>query len=197
MHGIIFTALKKYIRTKLGDHAWDRLRADAGLEGRLYLPMQSYPDDEIAALLDRASDLLNVPPAEFLADYGRFIVPELLQVYRGLLKPHWRTLDLILHVEHTIHHVLLLSEPNPADPPGLNLHCARIAPFQVAIRYDSSHKLCALGKGVIHGLADHFGEKLTLVERSCMHRGDPCCDLAVTVLAATPAPRARHHAGAW
>jgi Haem-NO-binding len=195
MHGIIFTALKKYIRTKLNDQAWDLLRIQSGLHGRIYLPVQSYPDDEIAALLATAPSLLNVPSAVFLDDFGRVLVPDLLQVYRGLMKPHWRTLDLILHVEHTIHHVLLLSDPDPTDPAGLNLHCARIAPFQVAIRYDSPHKLCTLGKGIIHGLAAHFAERITIVERTCLHRGDACCDLAVTVLAATQAPRV--HAGAW
>lgn len=178
MHGIIFTALKKYVKTRLGSEAWDALRTQAGLDGRVYLPVQPYPDEEILALVTTAADITGIPATELLEDYGRFIVPDLMAIYRGVLNPAWRTLDLIDHVENTIHRVVRLSSPG-AMPPELSV--VRLSPERLMIHYESARRMCSVGKGLVRGIADYYAESVTVHETSCMLRGQSCCTILVTV----------------
>jgi len=177
MHGIIFTGLKKYVRTRLGDEAWNNLRAAAGLSGRVYLPVQPYPDEELQALLTTASHLTGISAQELLEDYGRFIAPDFLTVYRALLNPEWRTLDLLEHIEKTIHPAVRANNPG-AKPPELRVD--RPEPDRLVIEYQSARQLCGLAKGLIRGIADHYGDRVTLAEPACMLRGEPSCHLVVT-----------------
>ena len=41
--------------------------------------------------------------------------------------------------------------------------------------YDSPRLLCSLLKGAIEGAAERYGEKASIVERTCMKRGDSLC----------------------
>lgn len=181
MHGILFTALKKYVKARLGPEAWDALRAEAGLDGRIYLPVQPYPDEEIQRLVSTASRITGIPATELLEDYGTFIVPDLMTIYRGVLDPGWRTLDLIDHVENTIHRVVRLSSPG-ATPPELSV--VRIAAERLVIHYDSPRKLCSVGKGLVRGIAAFYGETVSVQETNCMLRGHSSCTILVTLQAA-------------
>ena len=67
---------------------------------------------------------------------------------------------------------------NPgARPPELKAE--RTAPDEVVVTYASARRLCGFGKGIVRGLARHFGETVTLDEPSCMLRGDGECRLRV------------------
>jgi predicted hydrocarbon binding protein len=52
----------------------------------------------------------------------------------------------------------------------------------VLITYDSPRKLCAVARGIVRGVASHFGERIAIEGRRCMHRGDPHCLIAVRAL---------------
>jgi hypothetical protein len=184
MHGVILTELKKYVKARLGDEAWDTLREAAGLEGRIYLPVQAYPDDEAVALVAAASRLTGLRATEILEDYGRFIVPDLLQLYRGLLRPEWTSLDLIEHVEDTIHRAVRLHNTG-ATPP--ELVCSRPAPDRIEILYQSPRRMCSVGKGIILGIAEAFGETVEVVEDVCMLDGHPHCRIGARLVAAAAA----------
>src|SRR5690349_19363823 len=116
MHGLIFVQLKKYAAHRLGPEAWDELLHKAALKGRMYLPVQQYPDDEMHALL-RAVGLRTGGDADaVLQDLGAFMAPELMRMYGSLLERTWRTLDVIEHTEDTIHRVVRARNP-AARPP--------------------------------------------------------------------------------
>ncbi len=177
MHGILFTALKKYVRTRLGDEAWTNLRTAAGLGGRVYLPVQPYPDEEFHTLIATVSQLSGISDQTLLEDFGRSTAPDFLAVYRALLKPDWRTLDLLEHVERTIHPTVRTNNPG-ATPPEVKI--TRADANRVELRYNSPRQLCALGRGLIHGIADHYGEQVTITEPECLRRGHDACHLIVT-----------------
>jgi len=50
------------------------------------------------------------------------------------------------------------------------------------VTYDSPRKMCALARGIIHGLGRHYAESITITEPTCMLRGDPACQLIVNVV---------------
>ena len=176
MHGLIFVQLKKYASARLGLEAWDELLHKAALQGRMYLPVQQYPDDEMHALV-RAISLRTGGDADaVLQDLGVFMAPELVRMYGSLLHRSWTTLDVIEHTENTIHRVVRARNPGARSP---ELKAERTAPDEVVVTYASARRLCGFAKGIVRGLAGHFGETVTVDEPSCMLRGDGECRLHV------------------
>jgi len=76
--------------------------------------------------------------------------------------------------------VVRLRNPGAA-PPGLR--CRRVAPAEVHLSYDSNRQMCAVARGIIRGVAKHFGESVTIVESTCMHSGAPSCEISIRLTA--------------
>jgi hypothetical protein len=180
MHGIIFTSLKKYATTRLGADAWPTLLREAGLSGRIYLPIQAYEDKEILTLVSTASRITGKPTQALLEDFGEFLVPDLVSIYRSMIRPEWRTLDLLDNVENTIHKAVRLRDKT-ATPPTLVV--SRPGPNEVVVVYSSPRRMCGVAKGIVRGLASHYKERVTVSETSCMLRNDSCCRLQVKTAA--------------
>jgi hypothetical protein len=178
MHGIILSELQRYGRGKLGVTGWQKLLAEAGLSGRNYMVNAAYPDREIAALVSGAVRVTGLPRATLLEDFGRFIAPTLMMVYKSLLDPGWKTLDLIEHTEESIHTVLRARD-DAAEPPHLSVR--RDGPRVAVLTYRSHRRLCAVAKGIAHGVAAHYGERLSITEEACMAGGAPACTLRLQV----------------
>jgi Haem-NO-binding len=180
MHGIIFNELKKYANTTFGDRTWEALLAQAGLEGSVYLASRSYPDEQVGAIVAAASSATKMPPAEILEGFGEFIAPDLLAMFRSLIRPDWRTLDVLENTEETIHKVVRVQYAE-AVPPYLN--AKRTAPDSVLITYTSPRRLCSVARGIVRGMAAHYGESIDMTEPACMLRGDADCQIVVRVMA--------------
>jgi predicted hydrocarbon binding protein len=180
MHGTMFVHLRRYTEEQLGAAAWDEILTAAGLGPRAYLPIGSYPDEEMVAIVSAASKVARVGAPQLLESFGEYVAPHLLGMYRHLLKPAWRTLEVLLHVEETAHRAVRLQQPG-ASPPYLVAR--RIGDQQAELNYTSSRRLCFVAKGIIRGLADHFGERVTIQEPECMHLGAGRCLMLVSTRA--------------
>ena len=176
MHGIIFSELRKYADTRLGAGAWNQLLSTSGLGNKLYLPIQEYPDGDVVALVSATSAATGLSLEEVLEDFGAFIAPSLLKLYRTLVKPEWKTLDLLEHTENTIHTVV--RQRNSGAKPA-NLQAVRVGPNEVDLSYRSERRLCPVAKGIVRGVAAHYGEEISIEETQCMHRGAEFCRMAV------------------
>ena len=175
MHGIIFSELQRFVSTGIGPHAWTALLQKAGLAGKVYLPVNEYPDSEIKSLVAAASESTGRPTAQILEDFGDFITPSLINMYGHLLSPRWTALDVIEHPEGTVHTVVRVKNPG-AHPP--RLQAKRIGPNEVVLTYTSPRQLCFLAIGIGRGLGRHFKENLSIQQKRCMHRGDTLCEIA-------------------
>jgi len=176
MHGTIFAELQKYVVSKLGDEAWGTLRREAGVTREHYDPLEVYPDAEVGALVSAGSRVTGIPVEALLEDFGAFIAPDLLELYWGAVRPEWRTLDLLENTESAIHEVVRISQKGSTPP---YLHARRISPSEVTITYTSPRKMCAVAKGIIRGVATHYGDAISIAEPDCMLRGDAACTLLV------------------
>jgi predicted hydrocarbon binding protein len=176
MHGIIFSQLKTFVIEGHGDGVWKQICSGAGLPNKLYLATSVYPDDEITRLVASASQVLGAEVSVILEAFGKALVPGLLSVYGASLKPQWKTLDVLENVETTIHAVVRRRDPG-ATPPALESR--RNGKREVEIVYRSQRKMCALARGIVMGIADHFKERVSLTEMTCMLRGGPSCRLVV------------------
>jgi Haem-NO-binding len=179
MHGIVLTGLQRYVGSTLGTAAWGAIVDEAGLDRQSYLATEEYPDGEVVALIGAASRRASMPVPELVAGFGEFITPLLLTTYRAFIKPQWDTLDLLEHVEATIHSVVRQRTPG-ARPPVLTM--TRTGADEVTLVYGSPRKLCALAKGIARGIANHYRQRLTITDLACMHQGDPFCRIAFRVV---------------
>lgn len=186
MHGIVHAQLQKYVIARHGRPAWQELLKGTGLGSRNYLTSQQYPDADIAALVTNAATMTGEPASALLEDFGEFMAPDLIAMYRPLLKPEWRTLDLLEHTEETIHSVVRLRNPGAAPP---QLRFRRVDAAEVHLSYNSDRKMCAVALGIVRGVAKHFGDSVTIVESACMHRGAPSCEISVRLAAPSQGSR--------
>ncbi len=176
MHGVIFSRLKQYVDGKLGRAAWTELLHESGIGDKIYLAVEAYPDEELVRLMMTASRTKQIPLPKLLEDFGRELVPMYLGMYGHLIKPEWRTLDVIDHTEETIHKVVRIRNPG-AMPPVLTT--TRPSKNEVLLEYSSARRLCAVARGIIHGVAAHFDELVTIRESKCMLHGAPACLMSI------------------
>lgn len=176
MNGIIFIEIGKFAQSRLGPQAWRDAVSAAGIPSRVYYRVADYPDEEALALLSALSAALQEPVQAVLESLGEFIVPDLLRMSRYWIKPQWKTLDLIEHTEETIHETLR-QEGSQTNPP--RLRCRRTGPQEVVVTYDSPRRMCSLAKGIIAGVARHYGETVTITQPSCMLKGAADCELII------------------
>jgi predicted hydrocarbon binding protein len=176
MHGMIFAELKKYVYRSLGEAAWHRVSERAGVTRMSNLATESYPDEELFALIDAAAELANVPREQLLLEFGAFMVPDLMKVFGAFVDRHWKAMDMLEHTESVIHRAVRLQDAK-AEPPKLRI--TRDAEDGVTIVYTSARRLCSVGIGIVDGIAVHYGEPLTVVQTTCMLKGAPQCTLVV------------------
>jgi len=175
MHGMIFGELKKLVDTKLGGDSWNQLLADAGLGSRIYMPVGEYPDQEMVALVEAVSRKTALDARAVLEMFGEFIAPDLITLYRHLVKPEWRTLELLENTEATIHRVVRRRNPG-ARPPELKT--ARNG-NEVLITYASARRMCGVAIGIVRGVAAYYREVVEIEELNCMSLGASACRILV------------------
>jgi hypothetical protein len=177
MHGFIHAELRDFATSRLGTAAWREALVEAGIPRKIYLLSESYPDEELTAVLGALSRTSGEPVQALLEQFGAACVPGLLRTYGTFAHPAWRTLDLVENTEHVIHRTVRLQD-RYADPPRLSTE--RLGPGEVRVLYASPRRLCAFGVGVIRGIAAHHEEHVEISRPLCMHNGDSHCEIAVT-----------------
>lgn len=125
---------------------------------------------------------------EALEGFGRFLFPAVLRSCAPLIDPAWGALDLLEHVERALQ---AGAEGASVTRDGDRLVITSTSPYRV----------CALARGVVRGVGDHFGTPLEVTEGSCARRGHQHCVTTITRLAVggavgVPAQRDATHDGA-
>lgn len=184
MHGLIFVELKKYVETRYNKETWETLLEKAGLKHQIYLQSSVYPDGDALALIGKACEMTGLAPKAVLEDFGEFIVPDLIEQYKFLVKPTWGLLDFLENTEETIHKIMRFHKG--VTPPHLGAH--RLAPDKLVITYSSGRKMCALLRGMVKGSAKYYREEVTLMESRCMLQGDAECSFTIQVANAKVRP---------
>ena len=173
MHGLIFTAFRQY--------SWTRVEAGSEEIWRdlpNYVMTASYPDEDFETLIARAVEVTGRSRREILVDFGRFTGLWVFRVMRGdYYQESANTRRFLLNVEARIHETVRESTPLAAPP---RLRVAPLGDDGVSISYTSERKLCELLEGLVMGVADYYGENVSIEQPVCMHRGDIACSVLVT-----------------
>jgi hypothetical protein len=174
MKGVVHNLLEQLVSRDYGEDTWDALLDASSLEGA-YTSLGSYPDDDFAKLVSAASDALDMSVDEVVSWLGRNALPLFAVRYPQLFAPHDSTRSFVLTLNDIIHPEVRKLYPG-ADVPEFDFGARDDL---LVMGYRSPRKLCSFAEGLLLGSADHFGERLTIEQPSCMKRGDAQCVLEI------------------
>jgi hypothetical protein len=175
MHGLIHTEMAHFIKHQRGPNFWLKVLERAQLADRLYLQIGSYPDEEIQATVAAAAEMMEISVDDLMEEFGFFLLPQLIESYCSYVDPKWKTLELLLNTEQTIHRVVRLKDKFAAPP---RLKFSQIGENSLLLDYDSPRKMQAVARGMIKGVADWYGERVSIREISSPSGG---CQLEIII----------------
>ncbi|WP_375416079.1 heme NO-binding domain-containing protein [uncultured Hymenobacter sp.] len=155
MHGTVLALLKRYVQTQYDHSTWVRLVERSGLESGDFDHKEVYPDEHVYALVGQAAEMTGIPAGELHEKFGEYLVPDLMHMYQKLVRPEWRTLDMIEHTEHTMHAKVRQEHARHAPPV---LEVSRLNENELLITYVSARRMSGLAVGIVRGLATYFDE---------------------------------------
>lgn len=179
MHGLILLQLQKFAQQTVGADRWRTVMTESGLDGLTFSAGHVYDDKQVIELVVLASKSLGLPVEEVIESFGKHLSTELIKLYQRVIKPEWKTLDIIENTETFIHSAVRVGNPGALPPP---LDAIRTGPDQLQLLYSSERKLCKLAIGIIKGLAEHFHESIDIQHDACMLKGDPFCSFQLTLV---------------
>jgi hypothetical protein len=171
MKGVVFALLQQVVSEEYGENTWDDLLDAAGVEGA-YTSVSTYPDEEMTRLVDAASATLKIPPDQVLTWFGRRCMPLFASGYPHFFEGHSSARSIALALNDVIHPEVRKLFPGAYVP---EFGFETTGDNQLTISYQSTRRLCAFAEGLLHGAADHFGEKVDVVHTKCMKHGDEAC----------------------
>ena len=158
MKGVVFQAARHAVTDLLGPEAWDDLAGRAGTNPRHHAG-SSYPDGELAALVQAAAELLGWTVDEVLVAIGRAALPHLVNVAPDLTAGCHDPFQLLRVVDDVIHVEVLQLYPD-ARPPKFDYE--DLPDGGLRITYESSRGLDSLAEGLMLGVGDHYDTPLTV-----------------------------------
>lgn len=126
---------------------------------RLDVPYQMsevYPISELFTIMAEGARLGEVQYTEFQEKFGKFLVPDLLLVFKRFINPAWRTYDMLQHIGSHMHGGIRQENSNTNPPP---LHVSKVGKNLLILDYYSKRRMAGFAIGIIKGLACYFNEE--------------------------------------
>ncbi|MFD3001811.1 heme NO-binding domain-containing protein [Pontibacter toksunensis] len=157
MHGSIFVFLKRFVEYRHNYNTWVNILEEVGLGNRVpYQMNEVYPIKELFTIMSAAARSQGLPDAVFQENFGEFLVPDLLLVFKRFIDPSWKTQEMLLHVGSHMHRGIK-KENDAANPPPL--HVSRVGRNMLILDYHSRRRMAGFAIGIIKGLAQYFDER--------------------------------------
>lgn len=178
MKGLVFVLLRERLLRDYGDEAWEDTVEQAGLDGD-YEVMEDYPYEHLGELLAAAEPYTGHAGREAQRWFGRRALLQLAGDFFHLFRDHGSTVDFAAAINEQIHPHVEESYPGAELPILLVDESPREGDLR--LRYDSERGLCSFAEGILEGVGNLYGEKVTIQQPCCVHEGHPYCDLVLTV----------------
>ena len=175
MKGVVFNVVEAIIENEYGAEMWDTLLDSAKVDGA-YTSLGNYPDAELYALVDAASQNLNLSVAETLKWIGKRAMPHFQEVLPYLFENYQHSEEFIKDVNNIIHPEVKKLYPGAICP---HFHMVQSSRKTLSLVYTSSRKLCALAEGFIESTAELYGNKVDVKQSECVHHGAERCVFVV------------------
>jgi hypothetical protein len=176
VHGVILIGLRKFVRERLGDELWHTVQLDAGIGDRVYLPTQSYPGEDLTAIVASVSRLSGMSTALVLESFGDIIAGDLLRMYSSLVDPGWKLFDVLVQSDELLARVAR-KQGDMLERSPITGRWGREG--EVILTYQAALPLCAMIKGIVRGIGAHLEQPLVMDELKCMSTGATTCEFSV------------------
>ena len=155
MHGSIFAFLKRFVEKEYDYSTWAKIMEGTGIKRTGYQMHEMYPTQELVKIVGAVSALSGRTPHEVQEQFGTFLVPDLLMIYKKYVKPDWNTYDMLLHAEEHMHRAVRKSDTRTSPP---RLSVSKVSPKLLVIDYYSERRMASVGIGIVKGIAAYFNE---------------------------------------
>ncbi len=168
MVGVIVSAFGDFVGLKCSAAAQEALADKLG--GQRVIATQNYPDEMVLAIIAEVASADGKGLEQILEEFGYDFVRWAQPRYKVFFaSPSAR--DFLLGM--TVAHQSVRSFNLEAAPPAFRYE--QPSSDELVMIYDSPRKLCSLMRGLIAGVADHYGERVAIREPSCQKRGGKEC----------------------
>ncbi|HLZ56635.1 MAG TPA: heme NO-binding domain-containing protein [Ktedonosporobacter sp.] len=180
MHGLIFVTWEKFLNERFGSSLLNAYRSAIG-ETAATAPLANriYDDTTLLLGVNVACQLTGISAHTLLREYGHYFVINGLTSHlcAYLLTPVKSGRELLLIMSQA--HAQMRRVPDGLTPPLFGYEPLPGSQNNFALIYDSPRQLCSVLLGAIEGAAERYGEKITIVERTCMKQGARACRFEV------------------
>ncbi len=176
MHGLIFVTWEKYLAERFSETLLKEYRQEIG-ETAATSPLISriYSDDTLLAGVQAASRLTKTSQDTLFWEYGRYFMLNGLTSHlcAYLLTKVHNGRDLLVMMRKA--HAQMRRLSDELAPPIFEFQTLSSSRNDLSLIYNSPRHLCAVLWGAIEGAAQRYGQRVQVVEVSCMKRGAPIC----------------------
>lgn len=179
MHGLVNQAIRELAVKVGGESTWLDIRTRAGVDHEVFVNMESYPDALTYRLVDAASLVLGITPAEMLHSFGRhWILYTARQGYGAIFQIMGRTLPDFLANLDAMHARLSLSMPELRPP---SFVCEQLSETRIRLEY-WTHRggLADMVLGLLDGLAEMYNVSIVVERSVCRERGNDHDEFVIT-----------------
>jgi len=161
MYGLVNRAIEDLVRKQHGEATWQRIRERAGVPGRAFVAMESYPDAITYALVGAASEGLGLPAESVLEAFGEFWMTYTAEEgYGDLLGLMGSTFEQFMDNLDAMHTRIAATMPHLVPP---TFHREALADGASILHYESEREgLAPMVIGLLRGLAQRFGVAITI-----------------------------------
>ncbi len=169
MKGIVFTEFMGLINDRYGLEVVQRIidECDLDTEGA-YTAVGTYSHKEFFKLLNKISEIEDIPVDEVLEDYGEYFFKTLSTSY-----PHFMDkedlFDFLMSIDNYIHPNVLKLYPK-AELPKFDVE--ESTDETLMLRYNSTRKMAHFGMGLITGASHYFGQKVKINKEAVSKNGE-------------------------
>ena len=155
MYGLVNRGVEELVCSNFGDETWQQIKEKAQIEDELFISMEQYDDNVTYALVEAASEVLELPPETILETFGRYwILYTGKEGYGHLLNTAGNTFEGFLGHLDQMHTRVSLIYPNLQPP---SFRCTNITAQGLHLHYYSHRAgLAHLVIGLLQGLGELF-----------------------------------------
>lgn len=160
MKGIVFTEFLDMVDDTFGSFVTDSMLNDVDPpSGGVYTAVETYPCEELIALVRTLERRVGMTMPVLLKTYGRHLFGRFVDRYPELFESYYDSFSMLEGLDGDIHKEVRRLYPD-ADLPRFT--CRRESPDRMIMVYSSLRPLADLAHGLIEGCGQHFGEVLAI-----------------------------------
>lgn len=160
MYGMVNNAIRGFVLKNFDEDVWHRIHTTAGVDSD-FVNMQSYDDDVTYNLVGAAHKELGLETSAILFGFGEFWVKDIaVASYADLMaKTGSSFADFVKNLDH-LHERIRVTFPD-YRPPSFRVKVVDDQVLQVDY-YSHREGLLDFVEGLLHGLAEHHGEVISI-----------------------------------